>query len=130
MRIIKPIGSGKTLCRMDWKMTRGDIYLVDFDPSVGAEIRKRRPALIISCNEANKHLRTVMVIPFSSKAGNVYPFEVFVKKEASGLDVDSKLKVPQMRSADKARLKKYIGSLNADLLGEVEKAIKLHLAME
>lgn len=111
-------------------MTRGDIYLVDFAPSVGAEIRKKRPALIISCNEANKHLRTVMVIPFSSKIDKVYPFEVLVKKEAGGLDVDSKLKVTQMRSVDKVRLKKYVGTLNDDILEELEKAIKLHLAME
>ncbi|HBR21277.1 MAG TPA: MazF family transcriptional regulator [Nitrospiraceae bacterium] len=111
-------------------MTRGDIYLVDFAPSVGAEIRKKRPALIISCNEANKHLRTVMVIPFSSKIDKVYPFEVLVKKEAGGLDVDSKLKVTQMRSVDKIRLKKYVGTLNDDIIVELEKAIKLHLAME
>jgi len=111
-------------------MTRGDIYLVDFDPSVGSEIRKKRPALIISCNESNKHLSTVMVIPFSSKVEKVYPFEVLVKKEDSGLEVDSKLKVPQMRSVDKARLKKYVGAINDDILREVEKAIKLHLAME
>ncbi|MBU4320732.1 MAG: type II toxin-antitoxin system PemK/MazF family toxin [Thermodesulfovibrionales bacterium] len=111
-------------------MTRGDIYLVDFAPSVGAEIRKKRPALIISCNEANKHLRTVMVIPFSSKIDKVYPFEVLVKKEAGGLDVDSKLKVTQMRSVDKIRLKKYVGTLDDDIIVELEKAIKLHLAME
>lgn len=109
---------------------RGDIYFVDFEPSVGAEIRKRRPALIISCDEANKHLRTVMVIPFSSKTANVYPFEVFVRSVDTGLEVDSKLKIPQMRAVDKGRLKKYIGALDNDIIGEVEKAIKLHLAMD
>jgi len=109
---------------------RGDIFFVDFEPSVGAEIKKRRPALIISCNEANKHLRTVMVIPFSSKTANVYPFEVFVSSVDTGLEVDSKLKIPQMRAVDKARLKKYIGALDDDIIGEVEKAIKLHLAMD
>lgn len=111
-------------------MTRGDIYLVDFNPSVGSEIRKKRPALIISCNESNKHFSTVMVIPFSSKTEKVYPFEVLVGKEDSGLEADSKLKAPQMRSVDKARLKKYVGAINDDILREVEKAIKLHLAME
>ncbi len=111
-------------------MTRGDIYLVDFEPSKGAEIKKKRPALIISCNEANKHLRTVMVIPFSSKTEKVYPFEVFVKKKDSGLDVDSKLKIPQMRAVDKECLTKYIGTLDNHLINEVENAIKLHLGME
>ncbi|MCX5894564.1 MAG: type II toxin-antitoxin system PemK/MazF family toxin [Proteobacteria bacterium] len=111
-------------------MRRGDIYLVNFEPSIGAEIRKKRPALIFSCNEANKHLKTVTVIPFSSKVKTVYPFEVFVKKEDSGLEVDSKLKVTQMRAVDKARLAKHIGTLNDSVLEEVEKAIKLHLAIE
>lgn len=111
-------------------MNRGDVYLVDFEPSVGAEIRKKRPAMIISCNEANKHLKTVMVIPFSSRTEKVYPFEVLVKKQQSGLNIDSKLKIPQMRAVDKARLSKYIGTLNDQLLSDVEKAIKLHLAME
>lgn len=111
-------------------MTRGDIYLVDFEPSKGAEIKKKRPALIISCNEANKYLRTVMVIPFSSKTDKVYPFEVFVKRKDSGLDVDSKLKIPQMRAVDKERLTKYVGTLDNHLINEVENAIKLHLGME
>lgn len=111
-------------------MTRGDIYLVDFEPSKGAEIKKKRPALIISCNEANKHLRTVMVIPFSSKTEKVYPFEVFVKKKDSGLDVDSKLKIPQMRAVDKERLTKYVGMLADDKIKETENAIRLHLGME
>ena len=111
-------------------MRRGEIYLIDFEPSVGAEIRKKRPALIISCDEANKHLKTIMVIPFSSKTERVYPFEVFVEKEDSGLEANSKLKIPQMRAVDKARLKKYIGTISNDILASVEKAIKLHLAID
>ncbi|UJS21268.1 MAG: type II toxin-antitoxin system PemK/MazF family toxin [Candidatus Brocadia sp.] len=111
-------------------MKRGDIYLVDFEPSVGAEIKKQRPALIISCNEANKHLKTVMAIPFSSKVERVFPFEVFVKKNDSRLDYDSKLKIPQMRAVDKSRLKRYIGTLGNDILEQVENAIKIHLAID
>jgi len=111
-------------------MRRGEIYLIDFETSVGAEIRKKRPALIISCDEANKHLKTIMVIPFSSKTERVYPFEVLVEKEDSGLEANSKLKIPQMRAVDKARLKKYIGTISNDILTMVEKAIKLHLAMD
>jgi len=86
--------------------------------------------LIFSCNEANRHLKTVTAIPFSSKVKTVYPFEVFVRKEDSGLDVDSKLKIPQMRAVDKERLTKHIGTLLDALLAEVEKAVKLHLAIE
>jgi mRNA interferase MazF len=79
-------------------MKRGDIYLVDFEPSVGSEIRKTGPALIISCGEANRHLRTVTVVPFSLKVEKVLPFEVLMDKRESGLDRDSKIKIPQMRA--------------------------------
>ncbi|MBF0519647.1 MAG: type II toxin-antitoxin system PemK/MazF family toxin [Nitrospirae bacterium] len=111
-------------------MLRGSVYYVDFNPSTGSEIRKTRPALVISNDEANRNLRTVIVIPFTSKTNNVYPFEVFVKKEEAGLDVDSKLTIPQMRAVDKIRLKKYVGSLTDERIAEVEKAIKLHLAIK
>ena len=111
-------------------MKRGDIFFVDFEPAKGAEIKKKRPALIISCNEASKYLRTITVIPFSSKADTIYPFEVLVNKEESGLPVDSKLKIPQMRAVDKVRLTRYVGTVHEETIEKVEKAIKLHLAID
>ena len=111
-------------------MKQGDIFFVDFDPTKGAEIKKKRPALIISCDEANKYLKTVTVIPFSSKTDTIYPFEVLVKKVESGLSVDSKLKIPQMRAVDKTRLTRYAGGILEETMEKVEKAIKLHLAMD
>lgn len=111
-------------------MRRGDIYRVDFEPAVGSEIRKTRPALIVSCDESNRHLRTVTVIPFSSKVDKVFPFEVSVPKEESGLELDSKLKIPQLRAVDKGRLSRQVGTLNATLMAAVDRAIKLHLAIE
>lgn len=111
-------------------MKRGDIYLVDFEPSLGAEIRKVRPALIVSCDEANKYLSTVMVIPFTSKVEKVYPFDVFVDRKESGLDADSKLKIPQMRAVDKGRLKRYVGTVPDEKFEEINKAIKLHLSID
>ena len=110
-------------------MKRGDIYFVDFDPSRGAEIKKKRPALIISADEANRYLSTVMVIPFSTKIEKVYPFEVLVKKGESGLPADSKLKIPHMRAVDKARLTRYVGTIHEETIEAVEKAIKLHLSI-
>lgn len=111
-------------------MKRGDIFFVDFDPAKGAEIRKKRPALIISCDEANRYLKTVTVIPFSSKIDTIYPFEVLVKKDESGLPVDSKLKIPQMRAVDKIRLTRYAGTVHEETMEKVERAIMLHLAMD
>jgi mRNA interferase MazF len=111
-------------------MKRGDIYFVDFEPSVGSEIRKTKPALIVSCNEANRHLRTVTVIPFSSKVEKVFPFEVLVESWESGLERDSKLKIPQMRAVDKSRLSRRVGNAGDDTMEMVERAIRLHLDME
>lgn len=111
-------------------MKRGDIFFVDFEPAKGAEIKKKRPALIVSCDEANRYLRTVTVIPFSSKTDIIHPFEVLVRKEESGLPVDSKLKIPQMRAVDKARLTRHAGTVHEETMEKVEKAIKLHLAMD
>ena len=111
-------------------MKRGDIFYVDFEPARGAEIKKKRPALIVSCDEANKYLKTVTVIPFSSKIEHVYPFEVRVPKGESGLPADSKLKIPQMRAVDKARLARYVGTLHEEFLEQVNRAIKLHLAID
>jgi mRNA interferase MazF len=111
-------------------MKRRDIFFVDFEPAKGAKIRKKRPALIVSCDEANKYLRTVTVILFSSKTDTIYPFEVLVRKEESGLPVDSKLKIPRMRAVDKARLTRYAGTVHEETMEKVEKAIRLHLAMD
>lgn len=111
-------------------MKRGDIFFVDFEHAKGAEIKKKRPALIVSCDEANRHLRNVTVIPFSSKTDVIYPFEVLVKKDESGLPVDSKLKIPQMRAVDKTRLTRYTGAILEETMKDVEKAIRLNLAMD
>lgn len=111
-------------------MRRGDIYMVDFEPTIGAEIRKIRPAVVISCDEANKHLRTVTVIPFSSKIEKVFPFDVLVNKSDSGLELDSKVKVTQMRAVDKSRLSRQVGTLNDEIMSAIEKAILLHLGMD
>jgi len=96
----------------------------------GCGDEKKRPALIISCDEANKYLRTVTVIPFSSKTNIIHPFEVLVRKEESGLPADSKLKIPQMRAVDKARLIRYTGAVHKATIEETEKAIRLHFGMD
>ncbi|WP_110751936.1 type II toxin-antitoxin system PemK/MazF family toxin [Phyllobacterium leguminum] len=106
-------------------MRRGDIWWVNFDPSVGSEIRKLRPAIIISNDSANRHLARVVVVPLTSNAGRVYPGEAIVSVGGKR----SKAMADQITTADKARLKNQLGTLSKTDLATVEDAIKVHLAL-
>jgi mRNA interferase MazF len=104
---------------------RGEVWWVEFDPSVGTEIKKTRPAVIVSNDAANRNLNRVVVVPLTSNTGKAYPGEAVV---SIGGQV-SKAMTDQIMAADKARLKNQLGSLvKADLLA-VEDAIKVHLGL-
>lgn len=82
-------------------MNRGEVWWVEFDPSVGSEIRKTRPAVIVSNNAANRHLARVVVIPLTSNTDRQYPGEAIVSIDGK----DSKAMADQIMAADKARMK-------------------------
>jgi mRNA interferase MazF len=106
-------------------MKRGEVWWVEFDPSVGSEIRKRRPAVIMSNDAANRNLTRVVVVPLTSNTGRQYPGEAVVTVGGQS----SKAMTDQIMAADKSRLKAQLGELSkADML-EVEDAIKVHLAL-
>ena len=106
-------------------MKRGEVWWVEFDPSVGSEIRKTRPAVIVSNDSANRHLLLVVVIPLSTNISRVYPAETLVTLEGK----QSKAMADQIMAADKIRLKTQIGTLSkVDMLG-VEQAILVHLGL-
>ncbi|MDR0781199.1 MAG: type II toxin-antitoxin system PemK/MazF family toxin [Pseudomonadales bacterium] len=106
-------------------MLRGEVWWVEFDPAVGSEIRKTRPAVIVSNDAANRNLGRVVVVPLTSNTGRVYRSEAVVTVAGQ----PSKALADQITSADKARLKNQLGKLSkADLLA-VEGAIKIHLAL-
>lgn len=106
-------------------MRRGEVWWVEFDPSVGSEIRKTRPAVIISNDAANRHLARVVVVPMTSNTGRQYPGEALVTVAGQS----SKAMADQIMAADKTRLKGQLGTLSkADMLA-VEDAIKVHLAL-
>jgi mRNA interferase MazF len=108
---------------------RGEIYFVSLDPTIGSEVGKTRPALVISNDVNNENADTVTVLPITSKTTTVYPFEVFLNKGDGGLSEDSKVKCNQIRTIDKKRLVKQIGLLDNALLKEVEKALLIHLGI-
>lgn len=106
-------------------MKRGEVWWVEFDPAVGSEIRKTRPAVIVSNDAANRHLVRVVVVPLTSSTERIYPGEALVI--AGGQR--SKAMADQIMAADKSRLKAQMDKLSkADMLG-VEEAIKIHLAL-
>lgn len=104
-------------------MKRGDIWWVNFDPSIGGEIRKKRPAIIISNDAANKFLNRVQVVPLTSKTDRLYPSEAYV--HVSGKV--GKAMADQLATVSKERLFKRIGSVSVEDLRKVEEAIKTHL---
>lgn len=115
-------------------MQRGDIYLVDLDPAQGSEANKKRPAVIVSNNAANRVSErngrgVVTVIPLTSNVARVYPFQVLVTTVESGLSLDSKAQAEQVRSVDVTRLVHRIGRLTPAAAARVDAALRTHLAL-
>lgn len=112
-------------------MKRGDIYYADLNPSVGAEINKRRPVLIVSNDANNRAASTVTVLPITSNIAKVYPFEVALSRDESGLPKDSKIQAQQIRTISKQRITGLAaGHLVEDRMRAVDAAIRLHLALD
>ena len=102
-------------------MLRGEVWWVEFDPSVGSEIRKTRPAVIVSNDTAKR----VVVVPMTSNTGRVYPCEAVVS--AGGQS--SKVMADQIMTADKRRLKSMLCRLSNEDMRAVEDVIKVHLGL-
>lgn len=106
-------------------MKRGEVWWVEFEPSVGSEIRKTRPAVIVSNDAANRNLLRVVVVPITSNMKHLYPGEAVVVVNGK----QGKVMADQIMAADKSRLKDRVGELSKTDLLRVEDAIRQHLAM-
>ncbi len=105
-------------------MKRGEVWWVKFNtPSVGGEIEKQRPAVIVSNDAANKHLNRVQVIPLTSNIDKLYPSEAYVMLNAK----QSKAIADQLTTVSKLRLSNIEGKLSAADLQKVEQAIRTQL---
>jgi mRNA interferase MazF len=109
-------------------MKRGEIYYANLDPTVGSEINKRRPVVIVSNDINNRVSDVITVLPVTSNISRVYPFEVLLLQAESGLPKDSKVQSQQIRSLAKQRLRgKAIGQLTDEKMLAIDAAIRLHL---
>ena len=109
---------------------RGDVYLVNFDPTIGAEVKKTRPAVVIQNDIGNRWSPITIVAAMTSKFEDpLYPTEVLVRASEGGLEVDSVVLLNQIRSVDQARLVRRLGTLKAQTVKEVDRALLLSLGL-
>ena len=109
---------------------RGEVYVVAFDPTLGAEIRKTRPALILQNDIANRSSPITIVAAITSKFDEeLYPTEVLVRAPEGGLDADSVVLLNQIRSVDRRRLMRRVGRLRPETMRLVDRALVLSLGL-
>jgi mRNA interferase MazF len=109
---------------------RGDVFLVNFDPTIGAEIQKTRPALILQNDIANRHSPVTIVAAITSfDGGRLYPTEVPIEAGRAGVARTSIVLLNQIRTVDKHRLTRKLGALDAEALERVDRALRVSLGM-
>ena len=109
---------------------RGEVYLVNFDPVIGAEIKKTRPALILQNDIGNRYSPITIVAAITSQYEEpLYPTEVLLPAGEGGTNVDSAILLNQIRSVDKRRLVKRLGSVHPETMRRVDRALQISLGL-
>jgi len=108
---------------------RGSVYLVNLDPTIGSEIKKTRPAVVIQNDVGNQYSPTTIIAPITSGEETVYPVEVEVKAPEGGLSNNSLILLNQIRAVDKRRLVKFLGTVKPETMRLVDRAITISLGL-
>jgi mRNA interferase MazF len=109
-------------------MRRGEIYYADLGPTIGSEINKRRPVLIVSNEANNRAASTVTILPITSNVSRIYPFEIPLSPRDSGLPRPSKAQAQQIRTISKERIRgDAMARLGAIPMRKAADAMRLHL---
>src|SRR6266478_28203 len=109
---------------------RGEIWLVSFDPTIGAEIKKTRPALVVQNDIANRYSPITIVAAITSQYEEpLYPTEVLLQTGEGGTKVNSVVLLNQIRSVDKHRLVKRLGSISPETMRRVDRALQVSLGL-
>lgn len=115
-------------------MLRGEVRLIDLEPARAGEADKRRPAIVVSNDRANATAArlgrgVVTIVPITSNTTRVFPFQVLLPAEETGIRVDSKAQAEQVRAVSIERVGPVIGRLPTRLVTELDDALRLHLQL-
>jgi mRNA interferase MazF len=115
-------------------MHRGDIVAVSLDPTRGSEASRTRPAIVVSNDAANATAirlarGVITVVPITSNVARVYPFQVLLRADQTGLRQDSKAQAEQIRSVAVERIGRRMGRLPAAVMTELDEALRVHLSL-
>jgi len=109
---------------------RGEVWLVALDPTVGHEIQKTRPAVVVQNDHSNRTAQTTIVAPLTSTVGpRLYPTEVLVTAGEGGCRVDSLVLLRQLRCIDRTRLIKRLGTVRGHTLDAIDQALLITLGL-
>ena len=108
---------------------RGDVVIVNLDPTIGVEIRKTRPAIVVSNDSINRFSQLVVVVPLTKNTAHISPSHAVVPKGTARLTFASKAMTEQIKAVDKHRIVKRLGTLPLAVLAQVERAVKNTLAV-
>jgi mRNA interferase MazF len=106
------------------EVSRGDVYLVGINPTLGSEIKKARPCLVISPNEMNRHIKTVIVAPMTTR-GQSYPSRVPCRFQGR----DGQVVLDQVRTVDKGRLVRLLGRISRKTMADALRVLQEMFAL-
>lgn len=108
---------------------RGDIFYADLDPVVGSEQGGIRPVLIVQNNVGNKYSPTLVVLPISTAKNHYLPTHIYIQG-SKALPRNSIVLAEQIRTIDRYRLREYVGSLDKEIMDEINKAMKISIGVD